>query len=187
MSQLKKAKPVKLVIGMFGRSTQDLNQAQELLMKRFGKTDYRSEDFNFAETSYYEKEMGASLKRRFLSFVKPVKRKALAQIKKYCVLVERKLAETTLEGECRRVNIDPGLLSLENFVLATGKGYAHRVYLSKGVWADLTLIYEGEAYRTLPWTYPDYKEPQIQDILLAIRSLYHEQLEQARAKSAKKS
>jgi len=36
-----------------------------------------------------------------------------------------------MEGR-RRVNIDPGYVALERLVLATGKNYVHRIYLSKG-------------------------------------------------------
>ena len=41
-------------------------------------------------------------------------------------------------------------------VLATTKGFAHRIYLGSGIFADLTLVYENGTYRGLEWTYPDY-------------------------------
>jgi len=56
------------------------------------------------------------------------------------------------------VNIDPGYIALEHVILATTKGYAHRIYLKNGIYADLTLIYRDGTYRPLDWTYPDYAE-----------------------------
>ena len=61
----------------------------------------------------------------------------------------------------RTVNIDPGYISLENTILATTKGYAHRIYIGKGIYGDLTLIYNAGTYRSLEWTYPDYGEDDI--------------------------
>ena len=46
-------------------------------------------------------------------------------------------------------------------VLATTKGYAHRIYLGKGIFADLTLLYENGSYRALRWTYPDYGSDEL--------------------------
>jgi hypothetical protein len=67
------------------------------------------------------------------------------------------------------VNLDPGLLTEENFILATGKNYSHRVYLRDGVFADLTLVYRKGEYLPLPWTYPDYASPAIREFLAQVR------------------
>jgi len=61
----------------------------------------------------------------------------------------------------RTVNIDFGVLSLENVILATNKPFAHRVYLTNGVYLDLTYIYQDRTYNKVPWTYPDYAHPEI--------------------------
>ncbi len=61
----------------------------------------------------------------------------------------------------RQVNLDPGILSEERLILATGKNYTHRIYLRNGIYGDLTLIYGKGSYRTLPWTYPDYSDPRL--------------------------
>ena len=71
-----------------------------------------------------------------------------------------------------RVNIDPGYLLFERFVLATGKNYSHRIYIGEGIYADLTLIYQQGAYRPLPWTYPDYSEKAMGQFLMLVRKKY---------------
>ncbi|HLZ18682.1 MAG TPA: DUF4416 family protein, partial [Smithellaceae bacterium] len=73
-------------------------------------------------------------------------------------------------------NIDPGYLSQAHLILATGKGYTHRPYLRDGIYADLTLIYQGKKFCTLPWTYPDYADEKQTTMLAAIRARYLLQL-----------
>lgn len=122
------------------------------LQDLLGPVEEATEPAPFRHTDYYCREMGEGLERFFLLF-RPLKDRV--------VLPDVKLATNLLEEEWsrqgrRKVNIDPGYLSLEQVVLATTKGFAHRVYLGRGFFADLTLIYEGGTFRPLPWTYPDY-------------------------------
>jgi hypothetical protein len=97
-------------------------------------------------------------------------------------LAEIKLATNAMEQACvvdgrRRVNIDPGYLLLERFVLATGKNYSHRIHIGRGIYADLTLIYRRGGYQPLPWTYPDYADQPLRLFLLAVRRKYAVDLE----------
>jgi hypothetical protein len=70
------------------------------------------------------------------------------------------------------LNIDPGLLSAERLVLATGKNYSHRIYLGQGIFGDLTLIYERGSFRPLAWTYPDYRQEEAIWMFNKIRERY---------------
>jgi hypothetical protein len=88
-----------------------------------------------------------------------------------------KLATNAIEAECttnsqRNINIDPGYLLRERFVLATGKNFAHRIYIGNRIFADLTLIFQKGGFQFLPWTYPDYKDPQMQSFLYQVRNKY---------------
>ncbi|HIC91403.1 MAG TPA: DUF4416 family protein, partial [Syntrophaceae bacterium] len=76
----------------------------------------------------------------------------------------------------RRVNIDPGYITPERLVLATGKNYSHRIYLRDGIYADLTLIFKKGSFRPLEWTYPDYATSQVIELMNAIRKRYISQL-----------
>ena len=98
----------------------------------------------------------------FLNLVSP---QSLPDIKLRTNEIEAVLAR---DGK-RQVNIDPGFLSAERLVLATGKNFIHRVYLRDGIFADLTLIYQKGAYRPLAWTYPDYQEPEFLHYLEVLR------------------
>jgi hypothetical protein len=60
------------------------------------------------------------------------------------------------DGGKRRVNIDPGYLSASQLVLASTKPFAHRIYIERGIWAEVTLLFKQGSFTSLPWTYPDY-------------------------------
>jgi hypothetical protein len=124
------------------------------LAESFGPVDYESEPLPFDHTGYYEEELGAPLFRRLLGFARLAPLDGLKDVKLATNVLERSLSRP---DESRRVNLDPGLLTLERLVLASGKNFTHRVYLGSGIWADLTLIYnKRQGWVDLPWTFPDY-------------------------------
>ena len=113
---------------------------------------------------------------RIIAFEKPVDRTLLSDIKIHAMKIEKRFS-IRIEGTLKRtVNIDPGLLSLENFILSTGKNYTHRIYIGKCIWADLTLIYSQGAFADLPWTYPNYRKQELKSEFLLIRKKYSQQI-----------
>jgi hypothetical protein len=95
--------------------------------------------------------------------------------------VDVKLATNAIEEAMsvsgrRRVNIDPGYVALEHVVLATTKGYSHRLYLGQGIFGDLTLMFHNGGYRPLEWTYPDYASEETTQMFNRWRQQYKEQL-----------
>jgi hypothetical protein len=130
--------------------------------------DYASPVLPFTFTDYYQKEMGPVISRRFLSFRELVPPQRLADIK----IKTNKLEETYIAGGGRKVNLDPGLLNLSRFILATTKDNSHRIPLSKGIYAELTLQFSRKDFRILPWTYPDYAAREYRDILIQIRDIF---------------
>lgn len=168
MSQPKSSKPAKLIIGFFLRN-KDLSEAiVESLVNRYDHMDIISEWISFDETTYYEPEMGQPLYRRIIAFKNLIHQSQLAQIK----LETNKIESQFTENGKRKVNIDPGYLLLERLVLATGKNFSHRIYIGKGIYADLTLIYRQGRFESLPWTFPDYAGAQIQQFLQRVRAKY---------------
>ncbi len=157
--------PAKLIVGLLFRSFAVRDQALETLFEQFGPPDFLTQPHPFTYTSYYAQEMGADLQRQVCSFLHLVPVEHLPAVKLTTNQLEATLA---IEGK-RSINIDPGLLSEERLILATGKNYTHRVYLRDGIYADLTLIYRQGAYHPLPWTYPDYREPGLLHFLWVLR------------------
>jgi hypothetical protein len=134
--------------------------------------DFVSAVLPFNYTDYYHDEMGQPLVRRFVGFDRLIQQEELALIKEHTNRLEMKLSF----GKNRTVNIDPGYLLAERLVLASGKDCAHRIYLGRGIYADLTLMFRSRDYRPLPWTYPDYAEPKVRAWLRALRQKYLFQL-----------
>lgn len=143
-----------------------------VLEQRFGPADHVSALLSFSETTYYHQEFGAPLTRRIVGCARLVPQDALQDVKLWCHDRER---EAVRDGK-RLFNIDPGLLTQERLVLATGKNFSHRIYLGQGIFADLTLLYQGGGWRSLPWTFPDYAGSVVQAELTAIRQQYRKKL-----------
>ena len=160
--------PAKLVISFFLKEKNLAGQVCDTLIKAFGPIDIISRWFPFDYTSYYNEEMGTPLFRRMLAFSTLIQQDTLAAIKIATNAIETRLIS---KGR-RRVNIDPGYLLPERFVLASGKNFTHRIYLGQGIYGDLTLIYTKNAFQTLPWTYPDYADKNMLAYLERVRDKY---------------
>jgi len=158
----------KLVIGFIYKDEAFFIKARNRLKRKFGQVDFESKELNFDCTDYYEAEMGKPLKRKFVSFSKPVLIQDLYRIKLYAIRLENKFST----GKFRRVNIDPGYLDLAKLVLATTKDYAHRIFLRKGIFAEISLSFKGNSFSANEWTYPDYRTKEYLDIFNQIRLLY---------------
>lgn len=150
----KDPKPIKLFASLIFREGAVLNDALKMLEDGIGTIQEKRPPTPFSHTDYYEKETGKDLLRTFILFKELFPRESLPRIK----LKTNEIELAFSENQRRRVNIDPGYISLENVILATTKGYTHRIYIGSGIYADLTLIYSSGTYRALEWTYPDYSE-----------------------------
>ena len=168
MSLPQPPKPAKLVVGFIMKDKGLLSPIAAELANAFGAVDMVSAWFPFDFTAYYEPEMGASLFRRVLAFQTFIEQNALVDIK----IITNKIERVYSEKNRRRVNIDPGYMVHERFVLATGKNYTHRIYMDRGIYADLTLIYCKGSFKTLPWTYPDYAHHNLRSFLEQVRKKY---------------
>lgn len=174
MSLPQPPKPAKLIVGFFVKDKALAADIAQDLQERLGPVDLISAWLDFDFTTYYEKEMGTGLNRRLVVFKTLIEQEQLAGIKRVTNRLEHKYQR---QGR-RRVNIDPGYLLPERFVLATGKNFTHRIYIGQGIYADLTLIYQKGAFRTLPWTYPDYADRRLIDFLTLVRNKYMLDLKQ---------
>jgi hypothetical protein len=117
--------------------------------------------------------MGAELQRRLVSFEQLIAPDTLPEIKNATNLLEAARAD---EKGGRRINIDPGYISLAHVILATCKGFSHRPYLRDGVYADLTLIFRAHSFQALEWTFPDYGSAGMIALLNTLREKYLQQL-----------
>jgi len=166
----------KLIIGILTSQPQRDTYLNELLEKAFGPVDFISLKQEFTFTSYYHQEMGNPLIRYFVSFAKLVDPALLAEIKIKTNELELALSE---EGK-RRFNLDPGLMALSRFILASTKNSSHRVPLKDGIYAEIELVFENRSFRPVAWTYPDYRTEFYISVLNTIRELYKKNLQAKR-------
>jgi hypothetical protein len=164
--------PVLLVVAAFSRHESALRWAQERLELLFGPVALTSPAFDFHQTRYYEPTMGGGLRKRFLVFEGLVEPDCLAQVKFQTNDLERELAASGTYAEPRPLNLDPGVLTLGKFVLATTKDQAHRIYLGSGIYAEVTLRFQAGAFVPWEWTYADYREPDVRAFLNEAREYY---------------
>jgi hypothetical protein len=172
MSTPREADDVKLISSLFSSEQELIDKVISRMEEKFGPTDRLSPLLLFDRTRYYEREMGWPLYRRFVSFVNLIRPEAIADIKRDTNMMEMGYL---MDGN-RRVNIDPGYITLERLVLATGKNYTHRIYLSRGIYADLTLVFHKGCFRPLAWTYRDYSDPVSLDFFNNEREEYKRQI-----------
>jgi hypothetical protein len=163
---------VMLFISILFHEKAPVHEAVSLLKERFGETLLSTDQMPFTFTSYYLGEMGSPLFRIILAFDKLVPRDSMPEIKLFTNTLEQSLA---LDGK-RNINLDPGILSMENICLATTKPYSHRIYLSQGIWAEITLMFKGNSYQKLDWTYPDYASSEMIRIFNDMREKYRRRL-----------
>jgi len=168
LGKIRKYNPVKLIIGFIYKDEAIFIKARNKLSRKFGRIDFESAEIDFNYTDYYAAEMGAGLKRKFISFHKLIPMQDLYRVKLYTNRLEEKLSISKL----RQLNLDPGYLDSAKLVLASTKDYAHRIFLRKGIFAEITLSFRENSFSGNDWTYPDYRSQEYIAIFNQIRNLY---------------
>jgi hypothetical protein len=168
--------PALLVVAAFSRHLDALGWAAEQLQRCYGPIARTSPPFDFQQTKYYEPTMGPNLLKQLLAFEQLVAAEQLTEIKLHTNELESRLARASRYAEPRPLNLDPGILTLGKFLLATTKDQAHRVYLQDGIYAEVTLRYQAGAYEPWPWTYADYREEALRATLKEFRDYYKHRL-----------
>ena len=167
--------PTKLICGIIASKEASFKKAEERLVQLFGSVDLTSPLFIFNYTDYYEKQMGKNLKRKFLSFASLISPEKLSEIKLRTNELEEEIRDELKEGR-RVVNLDPGYLTQSALIMATAKDFAHRIPLQQGIYAHLELLFSKKSFKTLDWTYPDYRAEEYHNFFMEVRRIYLSQL-----------
>ena len=146
------------------------------LEEMLGRIALRSDPVRFDYTTYYNEEMGGELTRQWWVFGTLVQPDRLVEFKQRSNVIEQQYVNAS---GGRTVNIDPGLLSLNNLVLASTKNYAHRIYLGQGIYAEVTLLYQHKRFVPLAWTYPDYRDPAALEFFVRARAVLSETMKRS--------
>ncbi len=178
MWELKEPNPVKLIVGILASDERCLNAARDAVLASLGAADLVSEAWTFDQTDYYSKEIGPDVLRQFVSIGELVPPGVLADVKHRTNAIEQELAKTLATPYPRPVNLDPGVIEPSKLILASTKNFAHRIYLGKQMYAEVTLVFDKGQWRTLPYTFPDYYRPEYHEFLSLARTRLVEQLRQ---------
>jgi hypothetical protein len=171
--------PALLVVAAFSRHPAALAWAAAELALAFGPVALAGVPFAFTQTRYYEPAMGPGLWKQLLAFHDLVALDCLPRVKRQTNELEATLARLATYPESRPLNLDPGLLTLGKFLLATTKDQAHRIYLGEGIFAEVTLRYHDGAFEPWPWTYADYGLEAVRAFLAEARDFYRRRLREA--------
>jgi hypothetical protein len=162
--------PALLVVAAFSRHDDLLAAARARLEEVHGPVDLASPVYDFTQTTYYESSMGRGLHKQLWAFRNLIGLEQLPRIKLAANALEQVLAGA--HPEARPINLDPGYLVLGKFVLASTKDHVHRLYLAEGVYAEVTLQYREGSFQPWPWTYADYRLPEVIHFLNDAREYY---------------
>ena len=158
-----------LVVAAFSRHPDALDWAARRLTETHGPIALTSSDYAFHHTAYYDQEMGPGLFKRLLVFDGLRSSDILPDVKNQTIRLEAEYGQTAGLPESRPLNLDPGLLQLGKFLLATTKDQGHRVYLRDNIYAEVTLRFQFDQFEPWPWTYADYREPFVREFLGSAR------------------
>ena len=172
MAQARPFEKCALVIGVLSTAEEKREQLFAQLEAKFGNIALTSPVLDFPYTDYYDAEMGGRPVRYLLMFEELIDPSTLAAIKTWTNALELEYATQNAVAQGRRINLDPGILSLSSFILATCKDRSHRIPLQDGIYAETTLLFQAKDFQRLPWSYADYSSEEVKAILRTFRDAY---------------
>jgi hypothetical protein len=145
----------KLIIAVMYSDDEIYEKVKSILIDKYKEIKKESHEYSFDKfTSYYEKEMGKNLVKRFLIFNFNLEKKDLIKIKKQTTEIEKEFSN----DEKRTINLDPGYLNENELVLASfKKGTNYKEDLGQGVYAHKVLEFK-DGVKIFWHTFPDYRE-----------------------------
>jgi hypothetical protein len=174
--------PVKLFLALLSADACLLHTATARLEQSYGAVDLHSDIVLWNTSNYYRAEMGDSLLRQFVAFELLISPEEIAQIKLDTNTLESALSPIP---NARSLNLDPGYVDANKLVLASTKNQGHRIYIARGIYAEVTLLYHHGTFHPFLYTYTDYRWPETHAFLQQVRKRYLEQTRQQRQRSGK--
>jgi hypothetical protein len=168
--------PALLLMAAFSRYGEALAWARQKAETAWGPVDGESPAFEFRETDYYEPTMGPGIRKVFFTFARPFDCERLVDVKLQSNQWEEEYARSAGHAEPRPLNLDPGYITLGKLVLASTKDFAHRVYLARGIYAEVTLYYRHGRWEHHAFTFADYRREDYQRFFSECRDALHRRL-----------
>jgi hypothetical protein len=163
--------PALLLLAATSRYEGALAWARDRATEAWGPVALESPCFEFNQTDYYQPTMGPDLRKIVFAFAQPFDPGRMAEVKLQTNQWEQQYAQRSDHPEKRPLNLDPGYLALGKLVLASTKDHAHRIYLARGIYAEVTLHYRHGRWQPHPWTFADYRREEYQQFFSQCREL----------------
>jgi hypothetical protein len=176
MADISPPEPAKPFCALLAGDEDWLDQAVALMQRHFDDIDLSTANWPFDYTDYYEPDMGSDLFRRFVSFADLIDPARIVEWKLATNGLETQLATRLNSTANRPVNLDPGYVVASKMVLATAKNFCHRIYLGRGIYAEVTLQWSNGEFLPLEWTYPDYRSKDYREFFRRMRKRYMKQI-----------
>ena len=141
----------------FSRYDAALAWARRAAVEAWGAIAVESPVFDFAETEYYTASMGSGLRKVLWAFEDRMNPAELVAHKRQTNAWEAAYAKIADGPEPRPLNLDAGYLTPDKLVLASTRDRARRIYLDRGIYAEVFLTYRGGDWLPTASTYPDYR------------------------------
>jgi hypothetical protein len=169
VGKIKSPEQTLLFVGTLYSDHKVFVRSKEILVRTFGDSLSVSPPLPWDHSSYYKDELGWPIIRRFVFFRDPIDPGNLADIK----LLTNDIEDSFSLDDKRRINLDPGYITLSRVVLASTKNRAHRIYLGKGIYGEVTLLYSDKEGTFKPhlFTYRDYQEKSCIDVFMNARRM----------------
>lgn len=164
------AVPVLPFLALFSASEEALQWGLDQGQRAWGALVRRTPLFPFDHTDYYAKTMGPKLWKCLAVFESFFDAAELAARKCQTLQWEAAYAKRHPGDVPRPLNLDPGYVTEAKLVLATTKDRDHRIYLDRGIFAEVTLAYRQGQWRPWPWTYADYRSESCLGFLDEVRA-----------------
>jgi hypothetical protein len=161
-----------LFAAVFSADEAAIDEAVGRFAQEFGRVLDSSVRYPFDETRYYERSMGCGLRKQLVVVDRLIPQDSLAAVKARTNEMEREIQLSLGSNAVRLVNIDPGMLDDGKAMLASTKNNAHRIYVGGGVFVEPTLYLRSGAWEAWPWTYADYRRPEVHEFFHRARAHY---------------
>ncbi len=169
-------KPAPLVLpfcSMIYSHNQILKDAKKFIEKSFSQIVFSYGPVNFSGfTRYYEKEMGENLKKIYFFFEKIMNAENFHEYKILTNGFENRISPNNE----RYVNLDPGYITQAKFVLFTTKNRSHRIYIAKGIYAEVQLEYKKNSFTGLYYSHADYIQKDFINFANKAREYFRERI-----------
>jgi len=183
MGQPTAPNPALLLVAVFSRHEAAIDWARRRAEETWGAVKFESPRFIFDDTDYYQPTMGSEIQKRFFVFDNDFQQDSLAEVKLLTNRWEEEYAEEAGHDESRPLNLDPGYLCLGKLVLASTKDHAHRIYLSGGIYGEVTLHYRSKRWQPAgDWTFADYRREDYHEFFTDCRAYLHEKIRKEAAR-----